>query len=74
MRSAANEPQSAYGSAGVDIDAQEKALERIKKHVERTATPGVLSGLGSFGGLFQPDLSGMERPVLVSSADGVAPN
>ncbi len=71
MRSAADEPQSAYGSAGVDIDAQEKALERIKKHVERTATPGVLSGLGSFGGLFQPDLSGMEQPVLVSSADGV---
>ena len=62
---------SAYGAAGVDIDAQDEALARIKKRVRSTFTAGVLSDLGSFGGLFQPDLSGMDEPVLVASADGV---
>jgi phosphoribosylformylglycinamidine cyclo-ligase len=60
-----------YRASGVDIDAQDQALERIRKLVAGTRTPGVLSDLGSFGGLFAPDLSGMEAPVLVSSADGV---
>ncbi len=63
--------RSAYARAGVDIDAQEAALGGIKKHVRSTATPGVLSGLGSFGGLFRPDLEGFAEPVLVASADGV---
>ena len=63
--------KSAYGEAGVDIGAQDEALDRIKQHAAKTFTPGVLSEFGSFGGLFQPDLSGMEQPVLVSSADGV---
>ena len=63
--------QSAYGAAGVDIDAQDEALARIKKKVRATFTPGVLSDLGSFGGLFKLDLGGLDEPVLVASADGV---
>jgi phosphoribosylformylglycinamidine cyclo-ligase len=62
---------SAYAEAGVDIDAQEKGLARVKKLAKSTFTPGVLSEIGSFGGLFRLDLSGMAEPVLVSSADGV---
>jgi phosphoribosylformylglycinamidine cyclo-ligase len=65
------ESSSAYARAGVDIDAQDEALKRVKKLVRKTFTPGVLSDVGSFGGLFRPDLSGMEEPVLVASADGV---
>ena len=61
----------AYRAAGVDIGAQDRALERIKFLVRSTATPGVLSDLGSFGGLFRPDLEAMDQPVLVASADGV---
>jgi phosphoribosylformylglycinamidine cyclo-ligase len=62
---------SAYAQAGVDIDAQEKGLARVKKLAKSTFTPGVLSEIGSFGGLFRPDLAGMTEPVLVASADGV---
>jgi phosphoribosylformylglycinamidine cyclo-ligase len=62
---------SAYKSAGVDIDAQDRALARVKKLARATFTPGVLSEIGSFGGLFRPDLGGMREPVLVASADGV---
>jgi phosphoribosylformylglycinamidine cyclo-ligase len=60
-----------YRDAGVDIDAQDEALGRIKQLVRSTATAGVLSELGSFGGLFALDLAGCDSPVLVSSADGV---
>jgi phosphoribosylformylglycinamidine cyclo-ligase len=63
--------QSAYAAAGVDIDAQEKGLAGIKRLAKSTFTPGVLSEIGSFGGLFRPDLQGMTEPVLVASADGV---
>ncbi len=63
--------QSAYGAAGVDIDTQDKALARIKKKVRSTFTSAVISDVGSFGGLFRPDLAGLEEPVLVASADGV---
>ena len=63
--------QSAYAAAGVDIDAQEKGLARVKRLAQSTFTPGVLSEIGSFGGLFRPDLAGMSEPVLVASADGV---
>jgi phosphoribosylformylglycinamidine cyclo-ligase len=66
-----SEKKSAYRDAGVDIDAQERALAKVKKLVKKTATLGVLSELGSFGGLFRPDLAGLEEPVLVASADGV---
>src|SRR6202035_44169 len=62
---------SAYKPAGVDIDAKEKGLVQVKKLARATFTPGVLSEIGSFGGLFRPDLSGMAEPVLVASADGV---
>ncbi len=60
-----------YRDSGVDIDRQNEALRRIKKLVRSTKTPGVLSDLGSFGGLFRPDLSGRESPVLVASCDGI---
>ncbi len=63
--------QSAYRAAGVDIDAQEKGLAGVRKLAKATFTPGVLSQIGSFGGLFRPDLTGMSEPVLVASADGV---
>jgi phosphoribosylformylglycinamidine cyclo-ligase len=67
----ADSSDSAYKSSGVDIDAQDKALKKVKKLVKSTFTKGVVSELGSFGGLFQPNLSGLEEPVLVASADGV---
>lgn len=60
-----------YKAAGVDVTAGYQAVERIKRHVKQTNIPGVLSGIGGFGGLFQPDLSRMEAPVLVSGTDGV---
>src|SRR5215213_2008790 len=60
---------SAY--AGVDIDAQEKGLARVKTLAKSTFTPGVLTEIGSFGGLFRPDFASMTEPVLVASADGV---
>ena len=62
---------SAYAAAGVDIDAQEKGLARVKKLAKSTFTPGVLTEIGGFGGLFRPELTGMAEPVLVASADGV---
>jgi phosphoribosylformylglycinamidine cyclo-ligase len=68
---ASDRKPSAYAESGVDIDAQEKGLARVKKLAKSTFTPGVLSEIGSFGGLFRPDLAGMTEPVLVSSADGV---
>ena len=60
-----------YRRAGVDINAGYRAVELMKDSVARTRIPGVLSGLGGFGGLFMPDLSGMKQPVLVSGTDGV---
>jgi phosphoribosylformylglycinamidine cyclo-ligase len=60
-----------YKAAGVDVTAGYRAVELMKKHVERTRTPGVISGIGGFGGLFQPDTAGMKAPVLVSGTDGV---
>ncbi|HUP42531.1 MAG TPA: phosphoribosylformylglycinamidine cyclo-ligase, partial [Thermoanaerobaculia bacterium] len=62
---------SAYAAAGVDIDAQEAALREVKELARTTFTPGVLTEIGSFGGLFRPDLAGLVEPVLVASADGV---
>ena len=60
-----------YRQAGVDIEAGYEGVKRMRKHVERTFTPGVLSGIGGFGGLFAPDTAGMRQPVLVSGTDGV---
>ena len=60
-----------YRNAGVDITAGYRAVELMKSHIKRTAVPGAVSGIGGFGGLFLPDLSGMKEPVLVSGTDGV---
>ncbi len=68
--SRAGEP-GAYAAAGVDIEAQEKGLREVGKLARATFTPGVLTEIGSFGGMFRPDLAGMTEPVLVASADGV---
>ncbi|MBR4727400.1 MAG: phosphoribosylformylglycinamidine cyclo-ligase, partial [Clostridia bacterium] len=60
-----------YAAAGVDITAGYRSVELMKSHIARTATPGVFSDVGGFGGLFLPDLTGMQQPVLVSGTDGV---
>ncbi|MEO1696283.1 MAG: phosphoribosylformylglycinamidine cyclo-ligase [Planctomycetota bacterium] len=60
-----------YRSAGVDIDAQEAALSKAKEAVRGTFTPGVLSDMGLFGGLFDLERAGVGGHVLVASADGV---
>ncbi|HEX8236055.1 MAG TPA: phosphoribosylformylglycinamidine cyclo-ligase [Abditibacteriaceae bacterium] len=60
-----------YASAGVNIEAGNEVVRRIKPHVQRTRIPGVLGGIGGFGGLFQPNLAGMQEPVLVSGTDSV---
>ena len=60
-----------YRDAGVDIDAGEETVSRIKGVVRETFTPGVLSDIGSFGGLFALDTAAYSEPVLVSSMDGV---
>ena len=60
----------AYKNAGVDVEAGYKAVELMKQHVKRTNTPGVLSGIGGFGGLFEIG-AGYKNPVLVSGTDGV---
>lgn len=67
-----NDSHSAsYAAAGVNIEAGYEGVKLMKKHVERTFIPGVVSGIGGFGGLFAPDLAGMKEPVLVSGTDGV---
>ena len=60
-----------YAAAGVDIEAGYKGVKLMKPYVERTNIPGVVSGIGGFGGLFAPDIKGMEEPILVSGTDGV---
>jgi len=60
-----------YKDAGVDIGAADAAKARIKTLARTTFNPGVLSEIGSFGGMFQPAFSGIEEPVLVASTDGV---
>ena len=67
-----NESHSAsYAAAGVNIEAGYEGVRLMRKHVERTMIPGVVSDIGGFGGLFAPDLAGMTEPVLVSGTDGV---
>jgi len=60
-----------YADAGVDIDAGNELVERIGRSTHRTARPGVVSGLGGFGALFDPRMAGYEDPILVAAADGV---
>ena len=66
-----NKRSLTYKDAGVDIDAGDELVERIKPLAKSTHRPGVLGGLGGFGGLFEIDLSRWPRPVLVSGTDGV---
>ena len=61
----------AYAAAGVDITAGYRAVELMKAHIARTLTAGVSGDIGGFGGLFELDTAGMEKPVLVSGTDGV---
>jgi phosphoribosylformylglycinamidine cyclo-ligase len=60
-----------YRDAGVDIDAGARAVELMKEHIKKTHTPGMLGGIGGFGGVFRPDFTGYRDPVLVSGTDGV---
>ena len=66
-----NSFSESYKKAGVDVTAGYRSVELMKQHVARTVTSGVLDGIGGFGGLFAPDIKGMEEPVLVSGTDGV---
>ena len=66
-----NSRSEAYAAAGVDITAGYKSVELMKKHIRKTNVPGVCEDVGGFGGLFEPDMGGMEKPVLVSGTDGV---
>lgn len=61
----------AYTDAGVNIEAGNSLVSRIKSLVAQTHIHGVMSDIGGFGGLFKPDTSGMEAPLLVASTDGV---
>ena len=60
-----------YAAAGVDITAGYRAVELMKKHIATTLTSGVCSDVGGFGGLFELDMTGITKPVLVSGTDGV---
>ncbi len=66
-----NSFSESYKNAGVDVTAGYESVELMKKHIKRTMIPGVVSGIGGFGGLFAPDVKGMKEPVLVSGTDGV---
>ncbi|MDL2279637.1 phosphoribosylformylglycinamidine cyclo-ligase [Desulfovibrio sp. OttesenSCG-928-G11] len=69
--SSSKERSRAYTDAGVDIDAGNQLVERIKAIVATTQTRGVLSGIGGFGGLYKPDMGNVQSPVLVAATDGV---
>lgn len=62
---------NAYKQAGVNIEAGYEAVSRMKKHVQKTMRPGVLGGLGGFGGMFDLSTLNLKEPVLVSGTDGV---
>lgn len=66
-----NSRSESYAAAGVDITAGYKAVELMKAHVARTITKGADTDIGGFGGLFELDLEGIAKPVLVSGTDGV---
>ena len=66
-----NSRSDAYAAAGVDITAGYRAVELMKKHIASTRTEGVCSDIGGFGGMFELDLTGIKRPILVSGTDGV---
>ncbi|MDE6520617.1 MAG: phosphoribosylformylglycinamidine cyclo-ligase [Ruminococcus sp.] len=66
-----NSFSESYKKAGVDVTAGYKAVELMKQHIARTTLPGCISGIGGFGGLFELDMTGIKKPVLVSGTDGV---
>ena len=66
-----NSYSDAYKAAGVDVTAGYRAVELMKAHIARTAVPGLLGGIGGFGGLFALDMTGMSHPVLCAGTDGV---
>ena len=66
-----NSRSDSYKAAGVDITAGYRAVELMKQHIARTITKGASSDIGGFGGLFELDLTGIAKPVLVSGTDGV---
>ncbi len=66
-----NSKSESYAAAGVDITAGYKAVELMKTHIARTIIKGADSEIGGFGGLFEMDLTGIQKPVLVSGTDGV---
>jgi len=66
-----NSHSESYKAAGVDVTAGYKAVELMKEHVKRTVTSQVLDSIGGFGGLLELDMTGIEKPVLVSGTDGV---
>jgi len=69
--SEAKEKMITYESAGVNIDAGEEVVRRIKPLVKKTFNSNVLTDIGGFGGLYDASFPGMKAPVLVSSTDGV---
>ena len=71
MNSAESKPSLSYRDAGVDIDAGNELVERIKPAIKRTHRPGVIGGIGGFGGLFELPLDRYPHPYLVSGTDGV---
>ncbi|HBR31813.1 MAG TPA: phosphoribosylformylglycinamidine cyclo-ligase, partial [Clostridiales bacterium] len=60
-----------YKQAGVDITAGYEAVKLMKQHINRTMIPGVIGGIGGFGGIFELDCDNYKKPVLVSGTDGV---
>ena len=66
-----NNTSVTYLDAGVDVEAGNQLIQKIKERVERTYTPGVLGSLGSFSGLYSLAQHTMKEPILVSSTDGV---
>jgi len=66
-----NSKSDSYAKAGVDVTAGYESVNRMSPHIKSTRRPGVLGEIGGFGGLFEPDLSGMKRPVAISGTDGV---
>lgn len=71
LKGVTNMENMTYSSAGVDTEEGQRAVNLMKEHVRGTFTPGVLTDIGGFGGLFKPDLTGMKEPILVSGTDGV---
>ncbi len=71
MENSARSRSQVYKESGVDIELGNTLVDRIKNLAGKTHTPGVFSAIGGFSGLFKPDFSDMEEPILVSATDGV---